>query len=98
MLQKYVVFTSHSRERLEQFNISPAKANWLLYSAVEEKILKEMRGGKNKYNESAKYLRNGSIIFTLIDGIDRSTSEDCYLLVSVYDQLIDLTERQLQKK
>lgn len=65
-----------------------AKANWLLYSGVEEKLPKFLIPSKEKYNDRAIYIRNGVLIFTLIPTVDKYTQDDIYLIVSVNDQRI----------
>lgn len=90
MLEKYAIFTNHAKERLKQFGLSLAKANWLLYTGIEEKLPKLLKMAKVRKYEVAKYVRNGSFIFTLIDTSDKYSGDDVYLVVSVYDQRMDI--------
>lgn len=88
MLDTYVVFSNHAKERLKECQLSMAKANWLLYTGFEEKLPKFLKGSKDKYTDSAIYIRNGTLIFTLIPTTDKYTQDDIYLIVSVNDQRI----------
>lgn len=90
MLNKYAIFTKHSQDRLRECQINLPKAVFMLYSGTKEKLPKELAKAKNKYSDEAIYIRNGTIIFTLIDSINKITKEDIYLVVSVYDQQIGL--------
>lgn len=90
MLDKYAIFTTHSKDRLKECQITVPKATYLLYSGFQEKLPKELKQDKIKYNEQAKYIRNGTLIFTVIDAKDKFTHEDIYLVVSVFDQRINL--------
>lgn len=88
MLDKYAIFSNHAKERLKECQLSMAKANWLLYSGTEEELPKDLRDNKKKYSDRALYIRNGTIIFTLIPTIDKYTDDEVYLIVSVNDQRI----------
>ena len=89
MLDRYAVFSNHAKERLKECQLSMAKANWLLYSGVEEKLHRDLRGSKEKYTDKALYIRNEVFIFTLIPTIDKFTGDDIYLIVSVHDQRME---------
>lgn len=88
MLDRYAVFSNHAKERLKECQLSMAKANYLLYSGFEEKLPKFLNGSKEKYADKAVYVRNGTLIFTLIPTIDKYTQDDIFLIVSVNDQRI----------
>jgi len=90
MLNTYAIFSNHAKERLKECQLSMAKANWLMYSGEEEKIPKDLRPSKEKYNDRAIYVRNGTYIFTLIPTVDKYTQDDIHLIVSVYDQRMGL--------
>lgn len=90
MIDKYIIFTSHSRDRLKECQISVPKASHLIYTGFEEELPKDLKKNKQKYNEQAKYIRNGTLIFTLIDVKEKFTNDDVYLVVSVYDQRTSL--------
>ena len=88
MLDKYVVFTTHAQNRLKTWRISLAKANWLVYTGVEEKLDKQLR--RSKPDDSAIHIRNGTIIFTMKEVTDRDTGDDIWLVLTVYDQRVIL--------
>lgn len=90
MLNKYAIFSNHAKDRLKECQLTLAKANWLLYYGEKEKLPKEMKEDKDKYHESAIYIRSGVYIFTLIEVVDKYSGDDVYLVISVYDQRIGL--------
>jgi len=91
MIDRYAVFSQHARARLKECQLSISKASWYLYQAVEEKLPKDLLEAKSaKYRNRALYLRYGTMIFTLLPIKDRESEEEAYLVVSVYDQRMDL--------
>ncbi len=91
MLDRYAIFSTHAKERLKECQLSMAKANWLIYTGNEEKLPEDLNKAKNeKYSDKALYIRNGSLLFTLLPLVDKFSGEDIYLIVSVYDQRMDL--------
>lgn len=90
MLDRYVKFSTHARERLVECQLSIPKATWYLYQAIPEKLPKPLKRKKARYHATALYYRYGTYIFTLLPVIDRDTDEDMYLVVTVYDQMMDV--------
>lgn len=93
MLDRYVVFTSHAQSRLKEWRIPLAKANWLVYSGMEEKLDKTLK--RSKVGDSAIHIRNGTVIFTMKPIQDKNTGDDIYLVLTVYDQRMKLGARRL---
>lgn len=90
MLNRYVRFSTHARERLVECQLSIPKATWYLYQAIPERLPKPLRKNKSKYHNTALYYRYGTMVFTLLPIIDRDTNESIYLVVTVYDQMMDV--------
>jgi hypothetical protein len=91
MIDRYAVFSKHAMNRLKECQLSMAKANWLLYQGKEEKLTKDMKERKLvKYSKKALHIRYGTVLFTMIPTKDKRTNEPIYLVVSVFDQRIDL--------
>jgi hypothetical protein len=91
MLDRYAIFSTHAKERLHEFQLTLPKACWLLYQSEVDYLPKEIRDHKReKYTDKAIYRRYGTIIFTLLPIVDKHTNDEVYLVVSVYDQLMDL--------
>lgn len=90
MLDRYVKFSTHARERLVECQLTLPKAIWYLYQAEPEKLPKPLRKKKSKYHDTALYYRYGTVVFTLLPMIDRDTHEPIYLIVTIYDQMMDV--------
>lgn len=91
MLDRYVVFSTHARERIRECQLSMSKAAWLIYTAQPEKLPKEIKNyKKNKYSDKALHLRNGTLIFTLLPVKDKRTQDDIYLVLTIFDQRTDV--------
>lgn len=91
MLDRYVIFTSHARQRAHEFQISLAKATWLVYTSDVNDLPKELKRAKNaKYKDRAVYRRNGTYLFTLLPATDNQTGDEIYLVITMYDQRMDL--------
>ena len=90
MLDRYIKFTKHARDRMNECQIEPVKCAWLIYGAEKYSLPRDLNLNKKKYSEKTLYYRNGTYVFTLLPKTDITTGDNIYLVISVYDQRMDL--------
>ena len=94
IIDRPVKYTKHFQERLREINMRPGRLLYVLPLAVPEKP-PEMSVKKFQDNDDVFWLRFGTLIFTLKAIHDRVDDVDVYLLLSVYDQRLDLRDPQI---
>ena len=92
MLDRYAVFTKHAHDRMRELQLSPSKTAWMLYSAIEDELPKDIREHKRQKYQGIKslHLRYGTVLFTLVPAIDNRTKDEIYLVLSIFDQKMDI--------
>lgn len=90
--------TQHARERAELYRLSFKKFMWLALSSFEEKLPDDMREKKiAKWGYAALSFRNGPYIFSIKKTPDRETGEDIYLILTIFDQQLDIDTPKIKK-
>lgn len=84
----------HAYERGKQFQLSPAKMVWLFWNSEPEK---SPPGRRETSPENTRYFRNGTYVMVAAEVDDRETGEPMYLLLTIYDQRMDLHPKYLYK-
>lgn len=87
--KKRVIFTYHALERLKESRLDAEVGLVLLHQSIEDDLMRfrDMREYKaKKYKDPARYFRNGTLLFTIIEKTNISPPESVYLVVSVFDQ------------
>ncbi len=88
---KPIKFTKHARERLEEFGKDFKYAVWAIHNGtIEKQDHTQRKHKKNKYTDQAVHIREGTMIFSGIHKDDGVTGEPIFLVLTCYDQLMDL--------
>jgi len=91
-MKNKIVFTKHAKERLKEFNIPILEAVTMVENASPEKAPVK----QNKMHQrEGKHFRYGTVIFTGVFkpdkfSINSSHIEEIFLVITVYDQRMDL--------
>lgn len=88
--KRRIVFTKHAYTRMNECRLDPKKAWWLVGHAEPEKLVHQGEYKREKYNgnDGVSYLRNGSIVFTVVDKADGKTGEPIRLVITLTDQRV----------
>jgi hypothetical protein len=84
--------TNHARERAEQFQIPIKKLVWMFWNSEEEP---EPPGSKRREGWVTAFRRNGTVVMTAGLVNDKRTEEPIYLLLTIYDQRMDLPAEKI---
>lgn len=95
--KKKLIVTAHARERAEQFQISIGKLVWMFWNSEEGEVPPNAEK-HSKHKEATLYRRNGTHVMIIAEVKDKYTNEDAYLLLTVYDQRMDLPLAAFMRK
>lgn len=93
IIDRPVKYTKHFKERLREIQMRPGRLLYILPLATEERP-PDMSAKKYQDNDDIFWLRFETLIFTAKRVHDRVENQDIYLLLSVYDQRLDLNNPQ----
>lgn len=79
----------HAYERAKEFGVSPKKLAWLFWNSVPEPSPPGKKKN-SKWSSTTRYFRNGTYVMVAGEVDHKDTGEPIYLLLTVYDQRIDL--------
>lgn len=86
--------TYHAYERAKQFGISPKQLVWLFWNSEKEPSPPGKRKD-NKFASTTRYWRNGTVVMVAGEAEHKEHGYPIYLLLTVYDQKIDLPIKSL---
>ena len=90
----HVIFSTHARLWCREFQLPLKTAVWMVYHSEKEEAPPD-RYKKFPKAPNIRYYRNGTIIFTVARIAERITREPVDLVLSVYDQEMDLPGNNL---
>ena len=91
-----LILTSHAKQRAQQFRMSVDKVYWSFWHSQEEPT----PPGAKKYadrgvSEDTIYRRFETKVMVIKKIVDKYTNKDAYLMLTLYDQRMDLNNPQI---
>lgn len=88
--------TSHAYQRAKEFGLTPSKVAWLFWNSQPEPSPPGKRKD-SKWADKTRYFRNGTYVMVAGEADHKDTGEPIYLLLTIYDQRLDLPPKYLYK-
>lgn len=92
--KKRLIITRHALERMAPFGYKRQLLREMFYAAVPDGP-PPGRNKYEKYKENTRYYRFGSVVMVVADVISKDNQEPVYLLVTAYDQKLDVESKYL---
>lgn len=86
---KELVLTVHAIERAKQFGVSIKGLKHMFWGSIKEPRPPGARK-YSKYASTTSYWRNGTFVMTVGEPIHKEKGQPIYLLLTIYDQRMDL--------
>ena len=96
--ERRLVFTNHAWERIKECQLSGRDVQQLFAESIleDEKNVRRYKQGKygNDHEQGIKHYRNGTLIFTIRETIDKLKHDPINLLITVADQRFNIKTRK----